>query len=849
LKFDLTGANESVVAHARLRLTFKQIRNTPFRISAWTVTNDAWSETTLTPSNKPAVVSELDTKWILDNNANLVVEFDVTAFVRNELVGGDGVISLCVKKQEGNGFLSDFWSSELGVHPELIIERAESSVPGAPSAPKGIRSTPLVGNIILDWDDNTESDVAAYKVYRTPYDYGNLPVAAGLVTSDYVDTSSESDWHVGMMDYRQVYHYWITAVDDHGYESPRSAAFVGATVHPTNAPPSFNDTVILAEATAGANYTETLVNSASDPELDQLYFMKVSGPDWLKVALDGTLSGTPGLTDEGINTFTFQVTAIGGSTLKEMTISVGPPADAPVGAPAAPTGLNAVAGDGLVALNWDDNAEADLAGYTVHRSTSLGGNYAVIAAGVATSEYTDNTAENGTTYHYYVTAVNTDAIESAASNIDSDTPLAPAAPTTFTGSVVGRVVSDSANWSNGLPIGQLGSIAVDATADSNMTLNGYSVLHADGVLSHSGLNAVSLLNTSWVMDGVNATTSTSFRGFSILGGSSFTLENGTIHTASGRDWSVSNAGASLTVNGGTLNLGRNLLLGGTAGSSFTVNGGVINGNLTTSEIGARSFQGNAKTLNFNGGTTTAYRLDLAGANTVFNFGGTSEGSLTATNFAAAIGSNSFMNFLSGSLMTVALSGADEWAAAQWAAGKLTYNGQGINELGSWANVTNPFIGLGGGSYWGFDSGTNTLTLIQEGAYVDSNNNGIDDAWEIASFGRLLGANEIMHESGVPYYFMYLHGTDLSNPADRFRVTVEPNAGGPGLVFAWEMLPQFQLGVDYDIRISTNLTQWDPLPAEHYTLAQTPAGNRTRVELTLTHDYGSRVFIKLAQSNF
>jgi hypothetical protein len=42
-------------------------------------------------------------------------------------------------------------------------------------------------------------------------------------------------------------------------------------------------------------------------------------------------------------------------------------------------------------------------------------------------------------------------------------------------------------------------------------------------------------------------------------------------------------------------------------------------------------------------------------------------------------------------------------------------------------------------------------------------------------------------------------------------------------------------VDYDIRISINLTRWDPLPSEHYTLAQAPAGNRTRVELTLTHD--------------
>jgi hypothetical protein len=140
----------------------------------------------------------------------------------------------------------------------------------------------------------------------------------------------------------------------------------------------------------------------------------------------------------------------------------------------------------------------------------------------------------------------------------------------------------------------------------------------------------------------------------------------------------------------------------------------------------------------------------------------------------------------------------------------------------------------------------TITVTEKGTVVDSNNNGIDDAWEMATFGRLLGENETVHESGVPFYFMYLHGTDLNDPSDRFRVSVEPSEGSESVVFAWEVLSQFELGVDYDIRISTNLSQWDPIPSEHYSLEQTPVGDRTRTELNLTHDYGDRVFFRLNQ---
>ncbi|HKL23031.1 MAG TPA: glycosyl hydrolase family 28-related protein, partial [Tichowtungia sp.] len=431
-KFDLSQATETNVAAARFRLTMQSLNNAPYTVGVFAVTNDNWAETNLTTANKPAVGSELDSQRLEADGMNYVVEVDVTSFVRDQLVGGDGVVSLYATYTQGSGYLPWAWCAEQGQKPELIVEREADSVPGAPSAPKGIRSTPLVGNIMLDWDDNAESDIATYNVYRSPSEDGWLPQSGGLVTSDHVDVSSTEDWHVGMMDYRQVYRYWITAVDEHGYESGKSKEFVAAVVHPSNAPPAFSSTVSLSNATALTEYSEALATEASDPESDPMYFMKVSGPDWLNVALDGTLSGVPELSDAGTSPCTFQVTAIGGSTQKVVNITVELPADDPPGAPAAPTNLVAGVDYNTVRLEWDDNVEADLAGYYVYRSRTSG-NYgdAIATNSPLSSAYVDSTAVNGTTYYYAVAAFDSNLNISEKSREISATPVdsAPSAPT------------------------------------------------------------------------------------------------------------------------------------------------------------------------------------------------------------------------------------------------------------------------------------------------------------------------------------------------------------------------------------------------------------------------------------
>jgi fibronectin type 3 domain-containing protein len=119
------------------------------------------------------------------------------------------------------------------------------------------------------------------------------------------------------------------------------------------------------------------------------------------------------------------------------------------GAPAAPTGLTATAGNATVALSW--TASTDAASYNVYRGTTSGGESTTpIATGITTTAYSDTGLTNGTTYYYKVAAVNGGGT-SGYSNEASATPelAAPAAPTGLTATAGNASVSLSWTASTG----------------------------------------------------------------------------------------------------------------------------------------------------------------------------------------------------------------------------------------------------------------------------------------------------------------------------------------------------------------------------------------------------------------
>jgi hypothetical protein len=72
--------------------------------------------------------------------------------------------------------------------------------------------------------------------------------------------------------------------------------------------------------------------------------------------------------------------------------------------PAAPTGLNVVAGAGTVELSWNPNPESDILGYIVQRATGTG-KFADVAHYLDAPAFTDRDVQRGVRYRYMVTAL------------------------------------------------------------------------------------------------------------------------------------------------------------------------------------------------------------------------------------------------------------------------------------------------------------------------------------------------------------------------------------------------------------------------------------------------------------
>ena len=85
--------------------------------------------------------------------------------------------------------------------------------------------------------------------------------------------------------------------------------------------------------------------------------------------------------------------------------------------PAAPTGLTAVAGAGVIALSWEAGPEPDLAGYRVWRKEEKQAAFALLQDLAATeNSYSDSGVEKNKRYVYAITALDTAGNESPKSS-------------------------------------------------------------------------------------------------------------------------------------------------------------------------------------------------------------------------------------------------------------------------------------------------------------------------------------------------------------------------------------------------------------------------------------------------
>ena len=98
--------------------------------------------------------------------------------------------------------------------------------------------------------------------------------------------------------------------------------FSGLKAHPI-APSFSSDPIKATNATESYAYNHSLADNVSDPSNTALTFAKDSGPEWLTIASNGGLTGTPSNSDVGENTFQVHVTnEIGLFDIARMTIDV-----------------------------------------------------------------------------------------------------------------------------------------------------------------------------------------------------------------------------------------------------------------------------------------------------------------------------------------------------------------------------------------------------------------------------------------------------------------------------------------------------------------------------------------------
>ena len=265
LRFEVSGLTESVVS------AFIQLEcfngSGPGGGGKIHLSDGNWGEDTITWENKPAIDS---TEQYFVNRKIRVgeyVEFDVSNVVTET---EDRTYNFAMLSNDDNG--AGYYAREGISPPTLVITLADTTAPSPPSILTAIAES---NQVKLDWDDNSEWDLAGYNVYRgtvmgvTPATGTWLNETTGLVTvSKYTDTTAPDG---------TTYYYVVTAVDFSGNESANSNE-VNAT--PASGTPDMDsdgdsdgrDLFLLEKAYAAGSLTADMTDDGNLNSEDIAFF-------------------------------------------------------------------------------------------------------------------------------------------------------------------------------------------------------------------------------------------------------------------------------------------------------------------------------------------------------------------------------------------------------------------------------------------------------------------------------------------------------------------------------------------------------------------------------------------------
>ena len=297
-----------------------------------------------------------------------------------------------------------------------------------PAPPTGLVAQAMSRTRIdLDWSDNTEDDLAKYRLYGSTSS-NFTPNTSTLIR----ETSTSSYSHTGLIA-GVTYYYKVTAVDTSGNESYPSSMAWATTQLPDEDPPA-PPTGLVATTVSSTQINLNWVDN-TDTDLAKYKVYANTSPGF-PVNAD-TFIGETSVGDYNVTgltpstTYYFKVTAVDtdgneSNPSAEVSAVTDDPDTVP---PAAPLNLTAVSGGtDRIILNWTDNTEGDFAKYRVYSGLSAGFSIgtASLVAEVANSAYTHSGLTPGVKRYYKVTAVDTSDNESPPSaEVSAETDEAP----------------------------------------------------------------------------------------------------------------------------------------------------------------------------------------------------------------------------------------------------------------------------------------------------------------------------------------------------------------------------------------------------------------------------------------
>jgi fibronectin type 3 domain-containing protein len=291
---------------------------------------------------------------------------------------------------------------------------------------------------MLSWtvpNSDGGSPVTGYNIYRstTPGGEGSTALSTAI-SNTYTDTGLTNG---------TTYYYTVAAVNAVGTGSQSGEA--NATPQPAATVPSAPQglTAIGSNQAVQISWSAPASNGGAAVSSYNVYRSTTPGAEGNTPVAAG-VTGTSFVDSPLTNGTTYYYTVAAVNAVGTGPQSGEANATPQATAPSVPVGLAASGGNGSVSLSWNVPASdggSPVTGYNIYRSTTPGGEGSTaLATGVTTTNYTDTTVTNGTTYYYTVAAVNAVAT-GPQSGEASATPKVPSA------AYIGRVGSATASSS------------------------------------------------------------------------------------------------------------------------------------------------------------------------------------------------------------------------------------------------------------------------------------------------------------------------------------------------------------------------------------------------------------------